>query len=153
LRTGAELGLWASILQRHEGLRERLRRVAALLEEIVEAHGDQRPDLRTLGRAFGHLRAELELHLQGEDELLFPACARLGLQTGGRIDDMLLTAQAREHASVADGLVALRLLADDYDARRAVCGAHRTVLDELAAFELELRRQLHDEDNLLIPQT
>ncbi len=113
---------------------EALARIEALLDAVVHAHADDQPRLRDLQRAFEQFRAELEPHLRSEEELLFPGGA----------------AHERDRLSVSDGLVALRVLAADYDPRLAACSIHRTLLEALAAFELDLRRILDDENSALV---
>ncbi len=136
--------------EHHDGLREALPRIEALLDAVVCAHADDQPRLRDLQRAFEQFRAELEPHLRSEEELLFPACAPLE-RHGSPVEEALLAAHEHDHLSVSHGLVALRILAADYDPRLAVCSTHRTLLEALAAFELDLRCVLDEEDNLLFP--
>jgi regulator of cell morphogenesis and NO signaling len=135
---------------RHDGLRAAFPRIEALLDAVVGAHGADHPELRDLQRAFQQFRAELEPHLRSEEELLFPAFAALERQ-GRPVEEALLAAHERDHVSVGDGLVALRILAAGYDPRHAVCSTHRTLLEALAAFELDLRRALDEENDLLFP--
>jgi regulator of cell morphogenesis and NO signaling len=139
------------VARHHDGLRETFPRIGALLDVVVCAHSEDHPDLRNLQRSFEQFRAELEPHLRSEEELLFPACAALERQ-GRPLEEVLLAAHERDHVSVGDGLRALRVLAHDYDPRRAVCGIHGTLLDALAAFELDLRRHVDEENNLLFPR-
>lgn len=134
----------------HGGLREAFPRIEALLDAVVCAHGNDHPRLRDLQRAFGQFRAELEPHLRSEEELLFPACVALERQ-GRPVEEALLAAHERGDVSVGHGLTALRALATDYDPQGAVCSTHRTLLESLAAFELDLRRQLDEENDFLFP--
>lgn len=152
VRDATVLELCAHIVARHhERLQEAFPRIGALLDAVICAHSDDHPELRNLQRAFDQFRAELELHLASEEELLFPAFAALERQ-GRPVEEALLGAHERDHEIVGDGLRALRVLADDYDPRRAVCSTHSTLLDTLAAFELDLRRHVDEENNLLFPQ-
>lgn len=145
------LELWSHIVARHHGkLREAFVRIEVLFNAVVSAHGDDHHELRDLQRAFGQLREELEPHLHSEAELLFSACTALERQ-GRPVEEALLVAHERNDASVRNGLLALRVLADDYDPRRAVCATHGMLLDALAAFELDLRRHTDEENNVLFP--
>ncbi len=139
------------VAQHHEGLREAFPRIEALLDAVVGAHGDDHPELGELQRAFAQFRAELEPHLRSEEELLFPAFAALERQAWP-VEEALLAAHERDHVTVDDGLVALRILADGYDPRWAVCSTHRTLLEALLALELDLRDHLDEENNLLFPR-
>ena len=135
----------------HDGLRESLPRIEALLSTVARVHGSSHPELRQLQRAFAEIRGELEPHLAREENVLFPACIALE-QRGIGIEEALLEEHEREHASVGDGLAALRELGGDYDEQQALCGTHRALLDALAAFERDLHQHIHEENNVLLPR-
>lgn len=136
----------------HDGLREAFPRIERLLATVARVHGGSaHPELRRLQAGFRELRAELEPHLASEEDILFPACRELEL--GGKpVDEALLTAHEREHATAGDALRALRVLANDYDPATALCSTHRALLDELAVFERDLHRHVHEENNILMPR-
>jgi len=133
----------------HNGLRESLPRIEALLSTVVRVHGSEHPELRELQRAFADIRGELEPHLAREESVLFPACIALE-RRGIGIEEALLEEHEREHASVGDGLAALRALGGDYSPQQALCGTHRALLDALAAFERDLHQHIHEENNVLL---
>jgi len=133
----------------HNGLRESLPRIEALLSTVVRVHGSKHPELRELQRAFAEIRGELEPHLAREESVLFPACIALE-RRGIGIEEALLEEHEREHASVGDGLAALRALGGDYSPQQALCGTHRALLDALAAFERDLHQHIHEENNVLL---
>ena len=135
----------------HDGLREALPRIEALLSTVVRVHGSGHPELRQLQRAFAEIRGELEPHLAREESVLFPACIALE-RRGIGIEEALLEEHEREHASVGDGLAALRALGGDYSPQQALCGTHRALLDALAAFERDLHQHIHEENNVLLPR-
>ena len=133
----------------HDGLREAFPRIEALLATVVRVHGAEHPELRDLHDAFCQLRTELERHLEREETVLFPTCRELEL-TGAAIDEALLAGHEREHATTGDALGVLRVLAGDYDVGGALCNTHRALLEDLAAFERDLHRHVHEENNILI---
>ena len=55
----------------------------------------------------------------------------------------------REHWGIAAALGRLWVLTDGYTAPADACPAYRALLEALAAFEGELRRDVHEESNLL----
>jgi iron-sulfur cluster repair protein YtfE (RIC family) len=114
-------------------------------------HGAARPELRELERAFIALRGELELHLAAEEDELFPACLARE-RHAIHLEERLLDQYEREHTVVAHALATLRVLGRDYDSGQALCKTHRALLDTLAAFELDLRRHVHEENNILLPR-
>ncbi|MEO8967544.1 MAG: hypothetical protein ABI355_08030 [Solirubrobacteraceae bacterium] len=44
------------------------------------------------------------------------------------------------------------MLGGGYERERALCGTHRSLVDALTAFELDLHQHIHEENNILIPR-
>lgn len=135
----------------HEGLRGELPRIAELLATVVRVHGEGRPELELTERAFATLRAELERHLQEEEQALFPACRALE-RGDAAVDVTLIEPHEAEHLVVGKGLVALRELAGGYDVSEALCSTHRSLLEALRHFEADLHQHVHEENNVLFPR-
>lgn len=135
----------------HDGLREALPRISDLLSTVVRVHGDREPQLSDAQRVFADIRTELEPHLVSEEDELFPACIAWE-QHGTPVDATTLDEHEQEHAVVGDGLAALRGLCHDYDPQTALCNTHRTLLAALEAFEQDLHRHVHEENNILLPR-
>ena len=139
------------VVVHHDGLRDAFAKIEALLSTVVRVHGLAHPELGALQRAFIGIRGELEPHLAAEEDELFPACLARE-RNGTAIEECLLERHEREHTVVGHGLAALRVLGRDYDRGHALCDTHRALLDALAAFELDLHRHVHEENNILLPR-
>jgi regulator of cell morphogenesis and NO signaling len=138
----------------HERLREEMPRIAELTATVARVHGEGRPELGMVDRAFTTLRAELEPHLVEEERELFPACEALerdGSAPAG-FDVASVDRHQAEHEGVGRKLAALRELAGGYDEAEALCSTHRALLVALAEFEADLHRHVHEENNLLFPR-
>ena len=133
----------------HDGLREAFPRIGNLLETVVRVHGAGDARLHDVQRLFNEIRAELEPHLASEEGELFPACIAWE-QHGTPVDERVIAEHENEHAAVGDALTALRALCHDYDRAAAHCNTHRTLLDTLEAFEEDLHRHVHEENNILL---
>lgn len=133
----------------HDGLRESFPRIGNLLETVVRVHGAADPRLHDVQRVWGEIRADLEPHLASEEGELFPACIAWE-QRGTPVDERVIAEHEKEHAAVGDALAALRALCHDYDRAAAHCTTHRTLLDALEAFEQDLHRHVHEENNILL---
>lgn len=131
----------------HEGLRDAMPRIEALLSTVARVHGEDQPDLRELQRAFTRMRAELEAHLAAEETGLFPACL-VRERNGTAIAESLLEQHEREQAVVGHALAALRVLGREH----ALCNTHRALLHALEAFELDFHQHILEENNVLIPR-
>jgi regulator of cell morphogenesis and NO signaling len=139
------------VVVHHDDVRHAFPKIEALLSTVVRVHGPTHPELTALQRAFAGFRAELEPHLAAEEAELFPA-AIARERHGTAIEERLLERHEREHAVVGHALSALRVLGRDYDRDHALCDTHRALLDALAAFELDLHRHVHEENNVLLPR-
>jgi regulator of cell morphogenesis and NO signaling len=133
----------------HDGLREVFPRIERLLATVVRVHGASEPRLRDAQRCFGEIRSALEPHLASEENVLFPACI-VSDQTGIPVEELMLEEHESEHAALGRALVALRILCGDYDRQAALCNTHRALLDALEAFEQDLHRHVHEENNILL---
>ena len=131
----------------HDRLREELPRLDGLLEKVVRAHGDERPELAEIRETFGALRAELEAHMVSEEEGLFPLVER-----GGPYDPDQVAELEHEHDFAGSALARLRELSDGYDLERALCNTHRATIDGLRELELDLHQHIHEENNVLFPR-
>ena len=135
----------------HDGLREAFPRIERLLATVVRVHGGSAPQLRDAQRRFSEIRTELEPHLASEESELFPACIASD-HTGTPVEEHVLDKHESEHAALGHALVALRTLCGDYDRQRALCNTHRALLEALEAFEQDLHRHVHEENNILLPR-
>jgi len=131
----------------HDHLREELPRLDALLEKVVRAHGDERPDLAELRDTFVVLRSELEEHIATEETQLFPL-----VTIGGPYDAEQVAALEHDHEWAGAALTKLRDLSGGYDLDGALCNTHRATLDGLRELELDLHQHIHEENNVLFPR-
>jgi len=141
------------VTRHHDPLRRDLRRIGDLAATVVRVHGRTRCELLDLERLFDAIRSELETHMDIEEQTLFPACRTLDVEpaTTG-FDAALLVLLEDDHATTGDALCALREVGGGYRADSAVCSTHRTMLNALRAFELDMHQHLHEENNVLFPR-
>ncbi|MGH2896615.1 MAG: DUF542 domain-containing protein [Solirubrobacteraceae bacterium] len=132
----------------HHGLREAFPRLQRLFATVVGAHADSEPRLGDAHHLFSEIRTELEPHLASEEAELFPACIAC-VQNGTHVDPGMLEEHEHEHEAVGGALAALRRLCQDFDRATALCHTHRALLDALEAFERDLHRHVHEENNIL----
>ncbi|MGH2872070.1 MAG: iron-sulfur cluster repair di-iron protein [Solirubrobacteraceae bacterium] len=132
----------------HDRLRAQMPRIDELLATVVRVHGAQHAELHDLQRLFASARDELVAHMEAEERVVFPLC-RAAEAGRGPVDEALLAVHESEHAETGDALVALRELSHDYDPDAALCRTHRSLLEELHRFELDLHQHVHEENNIL----
>ncbi len=140
--------------EHHAFLRRELPRLSELLDKVERAHGQEHPQVLEVKAVFAGLRRELEEHMVKEEHVLFPAC--VALAQGDRAAPFVPSAIAvmeDEHAEAAAALERLSDLTGGYDLGRALCNTHRATLDRLRELERDLRRHIHEENNILFPRT
>lgn len=141
----------------HAYLRQALPRLSGLIRKVVQAHGEQHPELREVERVFLRLRDELELHTRKEEGVLFPLCRQFDAADApprfhcGSIRNPVLVME-REHDSAGQALERLRALTHDFAPPAGACNTYRAMLDGLAELTTDLHLHIHKENNILFPR-
>jgi regulator of cell morphogenesis and NO signaling len=140
----------------HAWLRVELPRIAALLTKLASAHGQRDPRLIELHALFDHFAGDLLAHMRKEEQVLFPALARL---QAGELDSQQkafigspIDAMTREHDEAGAALSSMRRLTDDFAVPAGACNTHRAALDALSNLEQDMHQHVHKENNILFPQ-
>jgi regulator of cell morphogenesis and NO signaling len=154
--------LVSHILARHHAyVRSSVPVIEAHLAKVVAAHGERHPELLQIAGHFDGLSGELTLHMAKEEQVLFPYITALAdaMRSGGPLPpDVFGTVQNPirmmeiEHQHVGDTLAAIRALSSGYAPPADACTTYRLVYEELRAFESDLHRHVHLENNVLFPR-
>lgn len=141
----------------HAYLRQELPRLAAMIDKVVDAHGEAHPELSEVRQVFRALRGELEPHMFKEERVLFPAIRQLE-ESGGTASFPFGTVgnpigvMEQEHDHAAKALSRLRWLTNDYELPADACNTYRAMLDGLRQLEADMHRHVHKENNILFPR-
>lgn len=141
----------------HAYLKEELPRLTAIIAKVVHAHGENHPELPELQRAFLALRAELEPHMQKEEQVLFPAIRRMeGSPVPpqfpfGSVANPIHVMEA-EHDQAGACLAAIRELTEDFRVPEGACNTYRVMLESLRELESDMHQHVHKENNILFPR-
>jgi regulator of cell morphogenesis and NO signaling len=141
----------------HVYVRQALPRLDTLFDKVVAAHGENHPELLAMRPVFRALKAELELHLLKEEQILFPLIKRLEAAATlppihcGTVDNPIFVME-HEHDSAGSALKRLRDLSGGFVAPADGCSTYRVLFHELAEFEADLHRHIHKENNILFPR-
>ncbi|MFN8221703.1 MAG: iron-sulfur cluster repair di-iron protein [Gaiellales bacterium] len=141
----------------HRYLREELPQLGALVDKVASRHGDRHPELLDVRATFAELAAELQQHMLKEERVLFPVCE--ALEEGERPSlpfgsvENPIAAMRHEHDDAAHGLARIRELTDAFTPPSDACTSYRAMLDRLDTFDRDLRRHVHEENNVLFPRT
>jgi regulator of cell morphogenesis and NO signaling len=141
----------------HHYLRAELPQLESLTQKVATVHaGNER--LGLLRDEVRELAQALELHLQHEEEALFPMVrdlesrgvitpTRCGSAVGGPI-----TCMENEHEEAARVLRRLRELTNDYSAPPDACGTWQHLLERLARFDRDMQEHMYKENKVLFPR-
>lgn len=141
--------LVAFIVQRyHEVHREELPGLIALARKVESVHAQNPESPRGLASFLEDFAAELERHMQKEEQVLFPLCTQGGHPMIGHPIAMMRA----EHEGHAEGLVTLARLTGGLKAPEEACRSWRALYDGLAKFSDDLAQHIRTENELLFPR-
>ncbi len=133
----------------HEPLHEELPRIEGMARKVHEVHGDKDPaKFEEILRIYLALKADLDAHLQKEEQILFPMI--LGGQ--GAMAGPPVSVMEAEHVEAGAILARLRELTDDYQPPEEACNTWRALWAGLGDLERALHEHIHLENNILFPR-
>ncbi len=142
----------------HWPLRQELSRIAQLAEKVARVHGDNHPEMIEVLNVFKRFKAQLELHMQKEEMVLFPGITAMEATgspqifgCGGGVEHPI-EVMTQEHEDAGEALFAMRGLTRDYTEPEDACSTYKVLLYALAQFELEMHQHVHKENNILFPR-
>lgn len=129
--------------------------------KIAEVHGARHREVVEIAHLFDGIAAELTAHMMKEEHVLFPyirelaAAARGGRPVGpspfGTIENPIRVMEM-EHDRAGDSLHRIHALSGGYTVPADGCATYRVTYQELEAFERDLHRHVHLENNILFPK-
>lgn len=133
----------------HEFLRREMPPLLDLGRKVRMVHGNHHPELVGIVADAEQLWAELEPHLDDEEQRVFPAL-KTALTTGdaSRVDLADIRAQ-HEDAGVL--LERLRAASAGYTVPADACGSYQRFYTGLAEIDADTRRHIHKENNVVFP--
>lgn len=150
----------------HVYLKEAMPALWQMLAKVVQAHGENHPELARLRRLSGGMFQELDAHLMKEEQILFPMIRSLAGSSGVRQTSAFSPAghacgspeapmrvMEMEHDQVGTVLRDMRALSGGYVVPDDACTTFRALYAGLAELEEDLHRHIHLENNVLHPRT
>ena len=133
----------------HQPLADELTRLQAMAARVLKVHGPKDPErLAELYETVLALETDLIPHLRKEEDVLFPLIiAGRPLDAGEAVQALRL-----EHDGVATLLTRARELTDHYVPPDHACMTWRALFNGLSELEVDLKRHIHLENNILFPR-
>ncbi len=141
------------ILDRHHAyIRDMNPVIRAHAHKVAEVHGGRHPETRTVAMLFDAVADELEAHLLKEERILFPAILDLlsGQETSMSISAPIAVMES-EHVGAGTAFEDMRTATDQFTLPEDACTTYTVLYRELEAFEADLHRHIHLENNILFP--
>lgn len=139
----------------HAYLRQELPLLSGFTNKIHRVHGDRHPELGALDQLFHALKAELDAHLDEEEQELFPlvaAYARLGAQEDLTHAIQALDGLESQHEAAGKLLAAMREVTGGYTLPPGACRTYTLTFQKLRELESDLFMHIHLENNILFPR-
>jgi regulator of cell morphogenesis and NO signaling len=145
----------------HVFTKDEMLRLDSLIKKVIAAHGENHPELRTVGELFARMCADLTPHMSKEERVLFPYLSALAKAAAkklaapfspfGTVNNPVRMMMI-EHDAVGEILRELRNVTSNYTTPPDGCISYRTLYEALEKFEKDLHQHIHLENNILFPR-
>ena len=133
------------IEETHHGyVRQSLGALKQFTSKVARVHGDAVPALREIAETFDTVAAEMQEHMEYEENVLFPA-----IKTDPASASTLIERAEDEHVVVGEAMQKIRELSDDFTPPDWACATYRAAFTLLKEFEEDLHAHVHLENNVL----
>ena len=146
------------IIQNHHSyVTQSIPEVQAFLDKVCDAHGNECLELLQIRETFLDLAEDLTRHMEKEELVLFPAIKRLESKAGtdhplGAMIQPPVLAMEQEHEIAGDLIKQIRVLSNNYTPPDFACPTFRITYKKLQAFDNDLMKHIHLENNILFPR-
>jgi len=145
----------------HQYVRDAIPRLRALLAKIREKHGSNHTELGAIEKLFGDVAREMLMHMQKEEQILFPFIDALERAAEG--DEAVeppffqtvrnpICSMMKEHDSAGELMHQIRAVSGGYKAPADACTSYQAAYQGLEEFEKDLHLHVHLENNILFPR-
>lgn len=145
----------------HKFSREKLPEIGRYAKKVASVHGDCHPELQEIYYEFTKLHGDIINHLDKEEELLFPYVKRLvkAKEKGEQPETPdfgkaanPISMMEHEHDQSGTAMKKIRELSNDFTPPNDACTTYRLLFENLEAFEKDLHKHVHLENNILFPK-
>jgi regulator of cell morphogenesis and NO signaling len=145
----------------HQYVRGAIPRLRALLAKIREKHGGNHRELGEIEKLFGDVAREMLMHMQKEEQILFPFIDSLerAASEGSPVEAPFfqtvrnpIHSMMREHDSAGELMRQIRSSSNGYKFPADACTSYQAAYQGLEEFEKDLHLHVHLENNILFPR-
>ena len=145
------------VTRHHTYVRAEIPLITGLLAKAARRHGELHRELPEISARFSIVADDLLRHMEKEEQILFPMIEWLDVSFRSACDERTfaiekpIAAMCAEHEDAALQLAHIRRLANSYAAPPDACDTWRAAYTQLEAFEADLHRHVHLENEVLFP--
>lgn len=145
----------------HQYVREAIPRTRALSEKVAIKHGQNHAELVGIGKLFAEVGREMIMHMQKEEQILFPYIDALerAVKANTSVEPPFfqsvrnpIHAMMLEHDAAGDLVRQIRVLSSEYTPPGGACTSFKALYEALREFEADLHQHVHLENNVLFPR-
>jgi regulator of cell morphogenesis and NO signaling len=132
----------------HQTHRRDLAELILLADKVETVHADDTEAPKGLAACLAEIEAELESHMEKEEQILFPM-----MKSGGH--PMIahpIAVMMAEHDSHAAQLARLEALTNNFTSPERACGTWRALCNGVEALAVDLIAHMHLENTVLFPR-
>lgn len=145
----------------HNFVRNKLQEMGFYAARVAEVHGITHPENVEIYKLFLDLSKEMTDHMASEENEVFPLLKQIESLIADRLTlpdniekefSTLVDQMEREHDGAGGLMKQIRSLSNDYTPPVDACTKYRILYQNLEAFEQDLHKHVHLENNVLFPK-
>lgn len=148
------------VLQHHSYVRTMIPLIQLHLQKVVNAHGEKHPEVIEIQNSFENMSPVLLNHLLEEETAVFPRVKLVALSCQLNVNDEPIENELKsyfenldaEHREVGDVLQKIQTLTNNFTPPPGACTTFRVLYQELKAFQEDMFKHIHLENNILFPK-
>lgn len=150
------------IVNNHHGyVKEKLPEIGFYSHKVARVHGDRHPELIEMHQLFTELSQEFTDHMMKEEQILFPFIKKMEEaqennepmpESHFQSVNNPITMMEMEHETAGNLMGQLEELSNSFTPPTDACATYRVYFENLKAFQGDLHKHVHLENNILFPK-
>ncbi|TVQ01890.1 MAG: iron-sulfur cluster repair di-iron protein [Balneolaceae bacterium] len=146
------------IRKHHSFVRQKTDEIGAYSHKVASVHGERHPENIEIYHKFTELTLEMMTHLESEEDVVFPLISKISKKrkSGEKVSETeiyelkkQLTLMVSEHEGAGSLIAEISDLSNQFTPPYDACTTYRILYQNLEAFEQDLHRHIHLENNIL----
>ena len=145
----------------HQYVTDKLPELEQYMTKVHKVHGKSYDFLGELAKKFDMIKDEMTMHMKKEEQVLFPYVKQLesALENNSQIEDPRfetasgpIAALTAEHDEAGSLMKDMANLTNNFTPPEGACTTFRVLYQNLSAFQDDLHKHVHLENNILFPK-